>query len=130
MNISEQQRKTKNSLNKREHMKVKKHMGLRDSFTDLIQHFEFTKAWKQTCWKPLEKNAVKANVRSNLICSLMTAYEQRDLHPSNVFHFYIISLDGMRTWLRSEHQWSPQPVSRKIYNSDEPWEIITKVVFR
>lgn len=44
MNISEQQRKTKNSLNKREHMEVKKHMGLRDSFTDLIQHFEFAKA--------------------------------------------------------------------------------------
>lgn len=79
-------------------MKVKKHMGLRDSFTDLIQHFEFTEAWKQTCWKPLEKNAVKGKVWSNLICSLMTANKQGDLHPSNMFHFYIINLDGMRTW--------------------------------
>lgn len=34
---------TNNSLNKRKHMKVKKHTGLRNSFTDLIQHFDSLK---------------------------------------------------------------------------------------
>lgn len=50
----------------------------------------------------------------------------RDLHPNNVFHFYILSLDGIRRWLRAELWY----VGRKIQNSEEFWEIIKEVVIR
>lgn len=43
-----------------------------------------------------------------------------------MFHFYILSLDGIRRWLRAE-QWY---ADRKIHNSEELREIIKEVVIK
>lgn len=43
-----------------------------------------------------------------------------------MFHFYILSLAGVRRWFRAE-QWY---VGRKIPKSEELWDIIKEVVIR
>lgn len=48
----------------------------------------------------------------------------RDLHPNNMFHFHILSLDGIKGWLRAQQRY----VGRKIHDFKELWEIIMEVV--